>query len=79
MAIKKCKTEAEINSVIVKSGKPIAMQMINIKSLETFYVPCIGLYRLGGDDPKKLLEFKTGKEAKTVADKYYSEWKTKLP
>ena len=67
-------TQEERNSIIINSGKPIAKEMMDLKSGNMYFCPYIGKYRLGGEDPNNLVKFKTADKAFEFAKKYYKEW-----
>lgn len=72
--LKEGKTVEERNLIIVGSGKPIAKEMMNIKTGEMYFCPYIGKYRLGGDDPDNLVKYKEADPAFSFAKKYFDEW-----
>lgn len=70
-----CKTELERLLLIRKSGKPCANHCIDFNTLEDFYAPQIGRYRVYPSEKEESYRFNTPEEAMAVArqmDKYLS-------
>lgn len=62
-----CKTELERLLLIRRSGKPRANHCIDFDTLDTFYAPQIGKYRVYPSEEKESYQFKTPEEAMAVS------------
>lgn len=73
-----CKTELERLLLIRKSGKPRANHCLDFSTLEDFYAPQIGKYRVYPSEREESYRFKTSEEAMAVACQMYESLSARI-
>ena len=64
--------------IIINSGKPYAKEMAEISTKKTYWVPCIGRYRLGGNNVAKMWRYVKRENAVKKAEKEFALMKEKM-